>query len=210
MIEYIVPENPDRRVLQRVARWLLEGSLVAVPTDTSWSLACAIQSKAGIERLKKFIKPGVVRPLTAICASITQAAALCDLSSSAYRLIKPLVPGPYVFVLPSTSRSAREFDLKRAEIGIRIPKHAVPLGLVEALGQPLLSLTAKRGMLLDYNEEPDFPEDELFSAGWELEEIPGLEIILDPGEENSRELATVLDLRSGAVEVLRAGAGPYP
>jgi hypothetical protein len=35
-------------------------------------------------------------------------------------------------------------------------------------------------------------------------------MILDPGEENERRLGTVLDIRTGEVEVVRLGAGPYP
>ncbi|MCK7514541.1 MAG: hypothetical protein MZV70_68060 [Desulfobacterales bacterium] len=35
-------------------------------------------------------------------------------------------------------------------------------------------------------------------------------MILDPGEENERRMGTVLDIRSGEVEVLRLGVGPYP
>jgi hypothetical protein len=57
---------------------------------------------------------------------------------------------------------------------------------------------------------PDYPEEALFSGGWELEDLPGVDLILDPGEENERRLGTVLDIRSGEVEVLRPGAGPYP
>lgn len=210
MTEYIVAANPDQRLLDRMARQLAEGQLLALPTDTSWSIVCSIQSKPGIARLKKLLRAGSVRPLTVICASISQVSELCEVSSAAFRVIKRLVPGPYVFVLPSTTRCAKDFDLKRAELGVRIPDHRVATGLVEALGQPLLSLTAKRSMLDPAPEAPDFPEDDLFSGGWELEGIPGLEWILDPGEENSRELSTVLDLRAGDVTVLRAGAGPYP
>ncbi|HAP43261.1 MAG: hypothetical protein A2087_01800 [Spirochaetes bacterium GWD1_61_31] len=212
MTEYIVTANPDQRVLQRAARGLAEGWLVAIPTDTSWSIACSIHARGGIDRLKKLVRPGAVRPLTVLCASINQAAELCDIGDAAFRVMKRLVPGPYVFVLPSTNRCAKDFELKRAEIGLRIPRHAVVLGLVEALGSPLLSLTAKRSMLPDAEAEADaaFPEDQLFSAGWELEDIPGVDLVLDPGEENGRELSTVLDLRAGDVQVLRAGAGVYP
>ncbi|MBU0936289.1 MAG: Sua5/YciO/YrdC/YwlC family protein, partial [Spirochaetes bacterium] len=181
MTEYVVSGNPDSRVLQRVARILNAGGLAAIPTDTSWSLVCSISSAGGIARLNKFIKPGAIRPLTVICASITQASALCEINTAAFRTIKPLIPGPYVFVLPSTRAATRDFDLKRAEIGVRIPDNAVALGLVETLGHPLLSLTAKRSMLEDYSDEAAFPEDELFAAGWELEELPDLELILDPG-----------------------------
>jgi len=86
----------------------------------------------------------------------------------------------------------------------------VPTDLIEALGCAVLSLTAKRSMLDPDLPAPDYPEEALFSGGWELEDLPGVDLILDPGEENERLLGTVLDIRSGEVEVHRLGAGPYP
>ena len=210
MLEYVVAENPDARIIRRAATVLSDGGLVVVPTDTSWSILCSIASRDGVARLKRLVATGRDRPLTVMCASIAQASELCEVSSAAFRVMKRLAPGPYVFILPSTNKAARSFDLRRAELGIRIPAHRVPTDLIEALGCAVLSLTAKRSMLDPDLPAPDYPEEALFSGGWELEDLPGVDLILDPGEENERLIGTVLDIRSGEVEVHRLGAGPYP
>jgi len=210
VLEYVVAENPDARIIRRAASVLSGGGLVVVPTDTSWSILCSITSKDGIARLKRLVADGRDRPLTVMCASIAQASELCEVSSAAFRVMKRLTPGPYVFILPSTNKAARSFDLRRAELGVRIPAHRVPTDLIEALGCATLSLTAKRSMLDPDLPAPDYPEEALFSGGWELEDLPGVDLILDPGEENERLLGTVLDIRTGEVAVHRLGAGPYP
>ena len=213
MLEYIIAENPDARLVRRAADLLCGGGLVAVPTDTSWSILCSIASKDGVARLRRLVEKGRDRPLTVMCSSIAQVSELCDVSTSAFRVMKRLAPGPYVFILPSTNKIAKDFGLKRAELGVRIPAHRVPVSIIEALGNAVLSLTAKRSMLdRDHDEftDPEFPEEALFSGGWELEDLPGIDLILDPGEGNERLLGTVLDIRSGEVEVLRLGAGVYP
>lgn len=213
MLEYVVAENPDARLVRKAASLLREGGLVVSPTDTSWSILCSIASKDGVARLKRLVDRDRARPLTMMCSSISQVSELCDLSSAAFRVLKRLAPGPYVFVLPSTNKVAKDFGLKRAEIGVRIPAHRVPVDIIDALGNAVLSLTAKRSMLepgSSERSEPDYPEEDLFSGGWELEDLPGVDLILDPGESNERLLGTVLDLRSGEVEVLRLGAGVYP
>lgn len=210
VLEYVVVENPDARVIRRAASVLEGGGLVVVPTDTSWSVLCSIASKDGIARLKRLVETGRDRPLTVMCSSITQASELCEISSAAFRVMKRLTPGPYVFVLQSTNRAAKGFDLRRAELGIRIPANRVAMDVIEALGRAVLSLTAKRTMLDADVPEADYPEELLFSAGWELEDLPGIDMILDPGEENERRIGTVLDIRTGVVEILRPGVGPYP
>jgi tRNA threonylcarbamoyl adenosine modification protein (Sua5/YciO/YrdC/YwlC family) len=210
VLEYVVAENPDARIVRRAASILSGGGLIVVPTDTSWSVLCSIASKEGVARLKRLVAPGRDRPLTVMCSSIAQASELCEVSTAAFRVMKRLCPGPYVFILHSTNKLARDFDLRRAELGVRIPNHRVPSDIIDALGCAVLSLTAKRSMLELDSPPPEYPEEALFSGGWELEDLPGVDLILDPGEENERLLGTVLDIRSGEVEVHRMGAGPYP
>ena len=43
-----------------------------------------------------------------------------------------------------------------------------------------------------------------------MDDIRGLDLILDPGEERNRIFSTVLDIRSGDILVIRQGAGQWP
>jgi hypothetical protein len=72
---------------------------------------------------------------------------------------------------------------------------------------------AKKGPAPGEDEDSQvwsIPEEELFEGGWELEEIDGVEQILDGGEDQKRIFSTVLDLTEDEVRVLRRGAGQWP
>lgn len=59
-------------------------------------------------------------------------------------------------------------------------------------------------------ELPPIPEEELFESGWELEDIEGLDLILDGSEERERIFSTILDLGGDEPKLLRQGAGIWP
>jgi tRNA A37 threonylcarbamoyladenosine synthetase subunit TsaC/SUA5/YrdC len=59
-------------------------------------------------------------------------------------------------------------------------------------------------------ELPPVPEEDLFEGGWELEDIEGVDLILDGGEERERIFSTILDLGGEDVRLLRTGAGLWP
>lgn len=219
MIEYVVPENIDDRLLVRAADLLTEGGLLAFPTDTSWSLACSMKSREGIKKLKSFSGERDERYFTLLCSDISQFGEFCSMDNTRFRLIKRLSPGPYTFVLKTLLGTEKALGLRRRELGIRIPEHPLPLALVNTLGQPLYSITAKQSMKGGGKEaretpEPDgfplIPEEELFEGGWELEDINGIDLILDGGEEQNRLFSTVLDVSGDEVIVLRQGVGPWP
>jgi len=231
MIEYIVPGNIDDRILTRAAKLLHEGGTVALPTDTSWGIVCSMNSREGIKRLRAISKERNERLFTLLCSDISQFGEFCSLDNSRFRLIKRLAPGPYVFVLKTLLGTEKILGLRRREIGIRLPDYPVPPALINALGCPLYGITAKRSMAaewIDDDEDGEYPEDTLreesepspldafyreetlFDGGWELEDIRGINLVLDPGEDRNRLFSTVLDMTSGDVQVLRQGAGPWP
>ncbi|MDR3193622.1 MAG: L-threonylcarbamoyladenylate synthase [Treponema sp.] len=221
MIEYVVPENIDDRLLARAKALLTEGGLLAFPTDTSWSLGCSMKSREGIRKLKSFSGEREERHFTLLCSDISQFGEFCSMDNTRFRLIRRLSPGPYTFVLKTLLGTEKALGLRRRELGIRIPGHPLPLALINTLGQPLYSVTAKRSMAEGYEaawEEPEgggdtlppIPEEELFEGGWELESINGIDLILDGGEEQNRIFSTVLDLSGDDVVVLRQGVGHWP
>lgn len=227
MIAYIAPENIDDRVQKRAAQLLSEGGLIALPTDTSWVITCALSSKQGIKKLRRLSGERDERHFTLLCNSISQIGDYCSMNNSQFRLIKKLTPGPYVFILKALLGTEKALDIRRKEVGVRIPAHPVSAKIIQELGEPLYSITAKRSMISSADEDswttstdqaqesetaalPPIPEEELFEGGWELEDIPGLDLILDTGEELPRLYSTVLDFTSGDVVLLRPGAGSWP
>jgi tRNA threonylcarbamoyl adenosine modification protein (Sua5/YciO/YrdC/YwlC family) len=224
MIEYVVPLNIDDRALAKAARVLEGGGLVALPTDTSWSIVCSLKSPNGIKKLRKLSGERDERHFTLLCSGISQFGELCSLDNSRFRLINRLSPGPYVFILKTLLGTEKALDIRRKEVGVRIPDHPIPLALINTLQQPLYSITAKKIMqeevLFEDNDSgdedndseglPPIPEDDLFEGGWELDGINGLDLILDGGEERERVFSTILDLSGDDVKLLRQGAGAWP
>jgi len=220
MPEYVTAGNIDDRVLTRATRVLESGGLVALPTDTSWSLVCSMNSQAGIKKLRKRSGERDERHFTLLCSDISQFGELCSLDNSRFRLIKRLSPGPYVFILKTLLKTEKTLEIRRHEAGMRIPGHPVPLALIETLGHSLYSITAKKTMLdgfefetddeADEMDMPPIPEEALFEGGWELEGIDGVDMVLDDGEERERIFSTILDLSGEEIGLIRKGAGLWP
>ena len=224
MIEYVIATNIDDRVPAKAARVLEGGGLVALPTDASWNLVCSLKSPAGIKKLRKLSGERDERHFTLLCSDISQFGELCGLDNSRFRLIKRLSPGPYVFILKTLSGTEKALDIRRRETGVRIPGHPVPLALINTLGQPLYSITAKKSMLGETEfffvaeegngksagELPPIPEEDLFEGGWELDGIDGVDLVIDDGEERERVFSTILDISGDEIILLRRGAGPWP
>jgi tRNA threonylcarbamoyl adenosine modification protein (Sua5/YciO/YrdC/YwlC family) len=235
MIEYIVPTNIDDRILTRTAKKLADGALVALPTDTSWSIVCSLKSPVGIKKLRQLSGERDERHFTLLCSSISQFGELCSLDNTRFRLINRLSPGPYVFILKTLHGTEKILDIRRHEVGVRIPDYPVAIRLIETLEHPLYSITAKKSMAdNDFSDNtinsklhqkqrhsgspsvsadtelPPIPEEELFEYGWELEDINGLDIILDSGEERERVFSTILDMCESEIKLLRKGSGTWP
>jgi len=211
LIEYIVPGNIDDRILAKAAGLLKEGGTAAIPTDTSWSIVCSMNSRDGLKRLRSLSREKDERRFTLLCSDISQFGEFCSLDNTRFRLIKRLTPGPYVFILKTLLGTEKTLGLKRQEIGVRLPDYPVPLALIDTLGCPLYGITAKRDMSSTGEVDQDYTDEEtLFDGGWELEDIPGLGLVLDPGEDRRRIFSTVLDLSAGEIQVLRQGAGHWP
>ena len=213
MIEYIVSENIDDRVLRKTAALLENGGIAVIPTDTSWSVICSMKSKEGIKRLKTISRERDERHFTLLCSDISQFGEFCSLDNTRFRLIKRLSPGPYVFILKTLLGTEKALGLRRHEIGVRLPDYPVPMALINTLGCPLYGITAKRSMLPNAIEDDSvdlWSEETLFEGGWEMDDIQGVDVILDPGEDRSRILSTVLDLSADEVQVVRQGTGFWP
>jgi len=207
MIEYIIKDNIDDRILKRVSNLLFNGGIIAYPTDSSWCIGCSVTSIAGIEKLRKIKGDFQNYTLTMICSNISQIEDVAEFNNKGFKVIKKYTPGPFVFVLPAKKKIEKKVNMKRLEIGVRIPNNPVPIKIIETHGHPIFSITASRIIKSkgwwDYN----YAEENLYEYGWELEEIEGIDIILDHGDSLPKLLTTVIRLNYDNIEIIREGAG---
>jgi tRNA A37 threonylcarbamoyladenosine synthetase subunit TsaC/SUA5/YrdC len=142
-----------------------------------------------------------------MCNGINQWSDFTSLENSHFRLVKPLLPGPYVFIFRSLGSFEKKFEIKRPAVGLRIPDHPLPLALIDRLGHPIFSCTASRVMTDTGWWDSGFAEENLLECGYELEDIPGIDLILDHGESLPKQLSTVLDMTVEPPALVRQGIG---
>jgi tRNA threonylcarbamoyl adenosine modification protein (Sua5/YciO/YrdC/YwlC family) len=139
----INPDNPQGRLLKKVADMLSDGAIIAYPTDTQYGLGCDLTKKKSIERIYRHKQRSLKSPFSIICADLTHISEYALLSNFAYRTLRRLLPGPFTFVLPGTKLVPQIMLTKRHEVGLRVPEHPIAIGLVQSLGRPLINTSAK-------------------------------------------------------------------
>ena len=196
MLLAINPAHPEPRKIQRAAKILGEGGVIAYPTDTVYGLGCDLQNKQAIDRL--YVLKGMPKdhPLAFICPDLSDISKYAVVENPTYRVLKRFLPGPYCFVLLATREVPKMLLNKQKTVGIRVPNHPVTIALVRELGRPLISTTAAR------HGEPPLVDP------WEIEqEFNGLELVID-ADAGGTVPTTVIDLSQDEMRIVRVGAGP--
>ncbi|NUT12912.1 MAG: threonylcarbamoyl-AMP synthase [Cupriavidus sp.] len=194
----IHPLNPQSRLLKQAAQILQKGGLVALPTDSSYALACRLDDKAAVERLRRLRGIDDRHHLTLMCRDLSELGNFARVDNRQYRWLKGATPGPYVFILEATKEVPRRLSHPaRKTIGVRVPDHAIPLALLGETGEPLISATLQ----LPGDQEPLNDPAQIRTR---LEKQ--LDLVVDGGPAPAQP-TTVIDLTGGEPELVRAGRG---
>ena len=191
------PVTPEARHLKRFLEVLDKGGICVYPTDSGYSVGCDARNRAAVNKLyhlKRAIKKYVMALMVRDFSTVSDFARV---DNFAYRTMKKLVPGPYTFILPATALGKKILDVKRSEVGVRMPRHPFA-DAVFALRPDLILLTTAAKVR----------EDDNFADPEEIEEAFGhdVDLVLGMGPVAINP-TTVLGLTEGAVEVIREGQG---
>lgn len=136
------PENPQPRLLKQAIAILDDGGVVAVPTDSSYAIACHLDDKAAVDRLRQIRRVDEKHHLTLLCRDLSELSNYARVDNKQYRLLKSVTPGPFTFILDATREVPRRVSHpQRKTIGIRVPDHKVLQQLLALHDGPLLSTT---------------------------------------------------------------------
>jgi len=195
---HIHPDNPQPRLLRQAAEILRAGGVAAYPTDSCYALGCHIGDKTAVDRIRAIRGLPDHHWLTLLCRDLSEIARYARVDNVQYRLLKSCLPGPYTFVLQASREVPRRLvHPKRLHLGLRIPDHPVVLGLLEELGEPMVSTS----LILPGETEP-------MTAGWAIRDAleHRIEVVLDDGSETAH-LSTVVDLTTDVPQIMRQGLG---
>jgi len=136
------PQNPQPRLLKQAAALLEKGGVLAVPTDSSYALACHLDDKSAADRLREIRRLDEKYHLTILCRDLSELANYARVDNKQYRMLKSATPGAYTFILEATREVPRRVSHPtRKTIGLRVPDHHALQELLAAHGAPLLSTT---------------------------------------------------------------------
>jgi tRNA threonylcarbamoyl adenosine modification protein (Sua5/YciO/YrdC/YwlC family) len=196
MILRINPQNPQKRLIDKVAGILREGGVMAYPTDTIYGFGCDIFSKKAIQRIYQIKKRNRQKPFSFICSDLKNISQYAQVTNAAYKIMKRCLPGPYTFILPGSKLVPKIMLTKRKTVGIRVPNNNISLAIVKSLDHPIISTSV------------GLSGGEILTDPLQIEERFGSQIDLTiDGGILANQPSSIISLLDDQVEIIREGLG---
>ena len=154
MLLHVHPVDPQPRLVKQIVECLLDGGIIAYPTDTVYGLGCDIFKPKAVERICRIKN---VDPAKAQLSFISRdLSRLSDytkpIDTALYRMLKNYLPGPYTFILPASKQVPKLLQSKKSTIGLRIPDNEICRHILDLLDHPILSTSLPGDMVEEYTD----------------------------------------------------------
>jgi tRNA threonylcarbamoyl adenosine modification protein (Sua5/YciO/YrdC/YwlC family) len=199
---HIHPDNPQARLVRQAVDMVKQGSVVVIPTDSGYAIACGIGNKQAMERITRIRGIDKQHNFTLICRDLSELATYARVDNSLFRLIKNNTPGQYTFIFKGTKEvPKRLLNDKKKTIGIRVPDNHITQAILTELNEPLMSCSL---ILPGESMAESDPEEIRFKLEKQVD-------LIIHGGYLSEHPTTVIDLSEDTLDITRYGAGdPSP
>ena len=164
------------------------------------SVAMEPMNRKAVERLCHVmeIKPQKL-DLSFICQDLSHVSQYVRrIDTPIFKLLKKALPGPYTFILESSSKVPKILEVNKKTVGIRIPDHAIPMAIVSELGNPLITSSIKDDdKIKAYTTDPEDMFEDFKNK---------VDIVIDGGAGNNVP-STVIDCTGPELTIIRHAAG---
>ena len=129
--------------INKVKTALIEGDIIALPTETVYGLAANIFQDSAVEKIFKIKKRPAYNPLIVhISSSIILEHVAKKIPSKAQELANAFWPGPLTLVLEKQDQIPNRITAGKSTVAIRVPNHPLALKLLNSLDFPLAAPSA--------------------------------------------------------------------
>ncbi|MGL4475614.1 MAG: L-threonylcarbamoyladenylate synthase [Shewanella sp.] len=178
------------------ASLLLQGGVVAYPTEAVYGLGCDPDNERAVQRILAIKQRPWQKGLILVAANLEQLRAYVDFSKLTAEQLAFAAshwPGPFTFIMPTLTTTSSLLRGEFRSIAVRISAHPVVQSLCLELGKPLVSTSANLA-----GEAPVVLADDI------VNQFDGQIDALILGElGGSLQPSTIMDAISG--QVLRQG-----
>lgn len=192
-------DNPNQKEIDKITSILRDGGLVIYPTDTVYAMGCNALNVRAVEKICKIkgINPEK-NNLAIICRSLSEISEYAKMDDGIFRLLKNNLPGPFTFILNTTSSLPKIYKNKKT-VGVRIPDNNIIQALVESLGNPILTTSIKDDQVeeIEYITDPELIYEKYQNI---------VDAVIDGGYGGS-EGSTVVDCTGDEPLIIREGKG---
>jgi L-threonylcarbamoyladenylate synthase len=184
--------------LQEAQAALRRGELVVMPTDTVYGIAAEAFDPVAVDRLLAAKGRGRNMPPPVLVGTVRAAIALIqELGEMGKDLIDEFWPGGLTLVFKSSPTLVWDIGETKGTVAVRMPLHAVALGLLKKTG-PLAVSSA------NYSGQPPAT-----TADEAVEQLgDAVAVYLDGGKCPGDVPSTIVDLTGSVPKLLRAGVIP--
>jgi protein-tyrosine phosphatase len=204
VIDTSAADDP-RDAIHRAVQALVEGKVVALPTETVYIAAASALSESAVMRLTAIRSGQLHGPAT---LAVRSAHAVLDyvpqLPPVGERLARRCWPGPVTLELADAQpesavqrlpAAVRQVVTPAGQIRLRVPAHELVLSILRLLAGPLVMIGAHR------SDDPDSvtAQDVVRSLGHDVD------LVLDEGRSKFAQRSSIVRVDESGFEVLRPG-----
>jgi L-threonylcarbamoyladenylate synthase len=172
--------------------------MLVYPTDTVYGLGCDPLNPTAVERLFA-VKGRGAKSVPILCASLSEAQALVDLSPKALELAMRFWPGALTIVAPLARQMPEKLHQGTGLLGVRVPGSESCVGLIRACGGTLVGTSAN----LSGKPSARTAREAMDQLGKRVD------LVIDGGRLEGKE-STVLMVTRDDIIVLRKGSVGVP
>lgn len=193
----ILPADPPG--IEEAARAILDGKVVAFPTETFYGLGAEAFHRDAVQKVFAIKGREEKNPLLVLIAERDWLPQLVkNIPPPAEALMDHFWPGPLTLIFEASSSILPQVTAGTGKIGIRLSSHPIAQALVRKVGRAVTGTSANRS---------GRPSTQTAEEVWEaLGDC--VDAILDGGKTKGGLGSTVLDITSDPPRIVREGAVP--
>ena len=196
--------NPTLSEIKRAAKALIDGHLVAFPTETVYGLGADAANEKAVSRIYSVKGRPTGHPLIVHVSSIKQVESWAkDLPDYAIQLAIEFWPGPMTLILKKSALAKDFITGGQDTVGLRVPAHPVARELLAAFekfgGSGIAAPSANKFGAVSATSSDDV-----------IDEIGSLllddDVVIDGGPSRIGIESTIIDCTKDLPSILRPGA----